>query len=209
MEGPAGSWAGHGCLRLHAHPRVWGRFVPPWLPPPHLVPCHAVPPQCPSAAVPAPREHPEGRTPPIPPQTLSRPPRGGGTEGEIRLGKLRQGRRLGAGQPRQRALCLPSLPAAPHPSPHTPQSGINPSVPVCRQVPQRTSPTGPKSTSNPARLSNVPSSILRKNSPAARNGGTEADAQILELNQQVGQGRDGAEHPLPWGRPPPQLLASG
>ncbi|NXF94989.1 MARE3 protein, partial [Eubucco bourcierii] len=36
-----------------------------------------------------------------------------------------------------------------------------------------------------ARLSNVPSGILRKNSPAARNGGTEADAQILELNQQL------------------------
>ncbi|NWU57176.1 MARE3 protein, partial [Dromas ardeola] len=66
-----------------------------------------------------------------------------------------------------------------------PQAGINPLVPVCRQVPQRTPPTGPKSTSNPARLSNVPSSILRKNSPAARNGGTEADAQILELNQQL------------------------
>uniref|UniRef100_A0A8C3PQV7 Microtubule associated protein RP/EB family member 3 n=1 Tax=Calidris pygmaea TaxID=425635 RepID=A0A8C3PQV7_9CHAR len=58
-------------------------------------------------------------------------------------------------------------------------------APPPNPVPQRTSPTGPKSTSNPARLSNVPSSILRKNSPAARNGGTEADAQILELNQQV------------------------
>ncbi|XP_068535241.1 microtubule-associated protein RP/EB family member 3 isoform X4 [Anas acuta] len=44
---------------------------------------------------------------------------------------------------------------------------------------------GPKSTHNPARLSNVPSSILRKNSPATRNGGPEADAQILELNQQL------------------------
>lgn len=70
--------------------------------------------------------------------------------------------------------------------PAAPRAGINPLVPVCCQVPQRTSPTGPKSTPNPARLSNVPSSILRKNSPAARNGGTEADAQILELNQQVG-----------------------
>lgn len=57
---------------------------------------------------------------------------------------------------------------------------------MCCQVPQRTSPTGPKNTPNPARLGNVPSGILRKNSPAARNGGTEADAQILELNQQVG-----------------------
>ncbi|NXN76216.1 MARE3 protein, partial [Himantopus himantopus] len=76
-------------------------------------------------------------------------------------------------------------PPHPTPNPPPPQASINPSVPVCRQVPQRTSPTGPKSTSNPARLSNVPSSILRKNSPAARNGGTEADAQILELNQQL------------------------
>ncbi|XP_029813867.1 microtubule-associated protein RP/EB family member 3 [Manacus vitellinus] len=56
---------------------------------------------------------------------------------------------------------------------------------MCCQVPQRTSPTGPKNTPNPARLGNVPSGILRKNSPAARNGGTEADAQILELNQQL------------------------
>ncbi|XP_077638632.1 microtubule-associated protein RP/EB family member 3 isoform X5 [Lonchura striata] len=44
---------------------------------------------------------------------------------------------------------------------------------------------GPKNTPNPARLGNVPSGILRKNSPATRNGGTEADAQILELNQQL------------------------
>ncbi|XP_014817413.1 PREDICTED: microtubule-associated protein RP/EB family member 3-like, partial [Calidris pugnax] len=90
-------------------------------------------------------------------------------------------------QPPQHSAC-PSCPlpwwGGPASSP--PQAGINPLVPVCCcQVPQRTSPTGPKSTSNPARLSNVPSSILRKNSPAARNGGTEADAQILELNQQL------------------------
>ncbi|KAJ7413020.1 Dihydropyrimidinase-related protein 5 [Willisornis vidua] len=57
--------------------------------------------------------------------------------------------------------------------------------PIGTAVPQRTSPTGPKNTPNPARLGNVPSGILRKNSPAARNGGTEADAQILELNQQL------------------------
>ncbi|PKK17494.1 microtubule-associated protein RP/EB family member 3 [Columba livia] len=100
---------------------------------------------------------------------------------------------LKAAQPR--VLCLPVLPAAaswPLP-PRTmggstwaaPQAGINLLVPVCCQVPQRTSPTGPKNTPNPARLSNVPSSILRKNSPATRNGGSEADAQILELNQQL------------------------
>ncbi|KAM6432534.1 microtubule-associated protein RP/EB family member 3 [Rhynochetos jubatus] len=52
-------------------------------------------------------------------------------------------------------------------------------------VPQRTSPTGPRCPPNPARLSHVPGSILRKPPPAARNGGPEADAQILELNQQL------------------------
>ncbi|XP_054149408.1 microtubule-associated protein RP/EB family member 3 isoform X2 [Melozone crissalis] len=60
-----------------------------------------------------------------------------------------------------------------------------PKKPIGTAVPQRTSPTGPKNSPNPARLGTVPSGILRKNSPAARNGGTEADAQILELNQQL------------------------
>ncbi|XP_015715354.1 microtubule-associated protein RP/EB family member 3 isoform X2 [Coturnix japonica] len=58
-------------------------------------------------------------------------------------------------------------------------------APAPNPVPQRTSPTGPKNTQQPARLGNVPSGILRKNSPATRNGGSEADAQILELNQQL------------------------
>ncbi|NXF13846.1 MARE3 protein, partial [Smithornis capensis] len=84
------------------------------------------------------------------------------------------------GRPRG-GLCCASVPTVPTP----PLAGINPSVPMYCQVPQRTSPTGPKNTPNPARLGNVPSGILRKNSPAARNGGTEADAQILELNQQL------------------------
>lgn len=86
--------------------------------------------------------------------------------------------------------CCPPLPPTQWGAVHAgrPPAGINPLVPVCCQVPQRTSPTGPKNTPNPARLGNVPSGILRKNSPAARNGGTEADAQILELNQQVGRG---------------------
>lgn len=54
-------------------------------------------------------------------------------------------------------------------------------------VPQRTSPTGPKNMQTSGRLSNVaPPCILRKNPPSARNGGHEADTQILELNQQVG-----------------------
>uniref|UniRef100_A0A669Q5B2 Microtubule-associated protein RP/EB family member 3 n=1 Tax=Phasianus colchicus TaxID=9054 RepID=A0A669Q5B2_PHACC len=58
-------------------------------------------------------------------------------------------------------------------------------APAPNPVPQRTSPTGPKNTQHPARLGNVPTGILRKNSPATRNGGPEADAQILELNQQL------------------------
>ncbi|XP_029452145.1 microtubule-associated protein RP/EB family member 3 isoform X1 [Rhinatrema bivittatum] len=53
-------------------------------------------------------------------------------------------------------------------------------------VPQRTSPTGPKTMQPPARLPNAaPSSNLRKNPPTARNGGSDTDAQILELNQQL------------------------
>ncbi|KAJ7341414.1 hypothetical protein JRQ81_005483 [Phrynocephalus forsythii] len=53
-------------------------------------------------------------------------------------------------------------------------------------VPQRTSPTGPKNLQNPTRMNVAPSHhIVRKNPPSARNGGSEADAQILELNQQL------------------------
>ncbi|XP_017196370.3 microtubule-associated protein RP/EB family member 3 isoform X4 [Oryctolagus cuniculus] len=45
---------------------------------------------------------------------------------------------------------------------------------------------GPKNMQTSGRLSNVaPPCILRKNPPAARNGGHETDAQILELNQQL------------------------
>ncbi|NWH27412.1 MARE3 protein, partial [Grus americana] len=154
-----------------------------------------------SVGVGVPCAAPTSRTPPVPWQTPARPraPLEGG-RGEICQGKLRQGG--GSGQDSlepqlsPQVLCPPLLPAAAswprHPARRReggpcqpPQAGINLSVPICCQVPQRTSPTGPKSTSNPARLSNVPSSILRKNSPAARNGGTEADAQILELNQQL------------------------
>lgn len=36
----------------------------------------------------------------------------------------------------------------------------------------------------------TPTNIVRKNTPLARNGGSEADAQILELNQQVRGGDD-------------------
>uniref|UniRef100_A0A8C0IQ17 Microtubule associated protein RP/EB family member 3 n=1 Tax=Chelonoidis abingdonii TaxID=106734 RepID=A0A8C0IQ17_CHEAB len=50
----------------------------------------------------------------------------------------------------------------------------------------RTSPTTPKTMPVPTRVTNViPSNITRKNPPAARNGGSEADTQILELNQQL------------------------
>uniref|UniRef100_A0A8C0GRN0 Microtubule associated protein RP/EB family member 3 n=1 Tax=Chelonoidis abingdonii TaxID=106734 RepID=A0A8C0GRN0_CHEAB len=53
-------------------------------------------------------------------------------------------------------------------------------------APQRTSPTTPKTMPVPTRVTNViPSNITRKNPPAARNGGSEADTQILELNQQL------------------------
>ncbi|XP_017196369.3 microtubule-associated protein RP/EB family member 3 isoform X3 [Oryctolagus cuniculus] len=59
-------------------------------------------------------------------------------------------------------------------------------APPPNPVPQRTSPTGPKNMQTSGRLSNVaPPCILRKNPPAARNGGHETDAQILELNQQL------------------------
>uniref|UniRef100_A0A670HYP6 Microtubule-associated protein RP/EB family member 3 n=1 Tax=Podarcis muralis TaxID=64176 RepID=A0A670HYP6_PODMU len=58
-------------------------------------------------------------------------------------------------------------------------------APSPNPVPQRTSPTGPKNLQNPARLNVAPSNIVRKNPPLARNGGSEADAQILELNQQL------------------------
>uniref|UniRef100_A0A8D0C3L7 Microtubule associated protein RP/EB family member 3 n=1 Tax=Salvator merianae TaxID=96440 RepID=A0A8D0C3L7_SALMN len=58
-------------------------------------------------------------------------------------------------------------------------------APPPNPVPQRTSPTGPKNVPNPARMNVTPSNIVRKNPPSARNGGSEADAQILELNQQL------------------------
>ncbi|XP_067406592.1 microtubule-associated protein RP/EB family member 3 isoform X2 [Emydura macquarii macquarii] len=73
------------------------------------------------------------------------------------------------------------------PSPNPGDQNVNkPKKPIGMAVPQRTSPTGPKTMPAPIRVSNiVPSNITRKNPPAARNGGSEADAQILELNQQL------------------------
>ncbi|XP_075770692.1 microtubule-associated protein RP/EB family member 3 isoform X2 [Pelodiscus sinensis] len=59
-------------------------------------------------------------------------------------------------------------------------------APSPNPAPQRISPTGPKTIQVPVRVTNVaPSNIARKNPPVARNGGTEADNQILELNQQL------------------------
>ncbi|XP_044277039.1 microtubule-associated protein RP/EB family member 3 isoform X2 [Varanus komodoensis] len=60
-----------------------------------------------------------------------------------------------------------------------------PKKPLGTAVPQRTSPTGPKNLQNPVRMNVAPSNIVRKNPLSARNGGSEADAQILELNQQL------------------------
>ncbi|XP_069461638.1 microtubule-associated protein RP/EB family member 3 isoform X1 [Ambystoma mexicanum] len=72
------------------------------------------------------------------------------------------------------------------PPPHPGEQVFNkPRKPIGTAVPQRTSPTGPKSMTPQARLPNVPAvSNLRKNLPATRNGGSDVDAQIVELNQQ-------------------------
>ncbi|KAG8542720.1 hypothetical protein GDO81_026206, partial [Engystomops pustulosus] len=59
-----------------------------------------------------------------------------------------------------------------------------PKKPIITSVPQRTSPTGPKTMQPPARLQNS-SQPVRKNTPITRNGGSELDSQIVELNQQL------------------------
>ncbi|XP_074919642.1 microtubule-associated protein RP/EB family member 3 isoform X2 [Chelonoidis abingdonii] len=73
------------------------------------------------------------------------------------------------------------------PSPNPGDQNFNkPKKPIGTAAPQRTSPTTPKTMPVPTRVTNViPSNITRKNPPAARNGGSEADTQILELNQQL------------------------
>ncbi|CAM5130605.1 unnamed protein product [Natator depressus] len=73
------------------------------------------------------------------------------------------------------------------PSPNPGDQNFNkPKKPIGTAAPQRTSPTAPKTMPVPTRVTNViPSNITRKNPPAARNGGSEADTQILELNQQL------------------------
>ncbi|XP_072107460.1 microtubule-associated protein RP/EB family member 3b isoform X2 [Mobula birostris] len=55
-------------------------------------------------------------------------------------------------------------------------------TPPHNPVPQRTSPTAPKIT----RMPNAPSSMgMRKAQHLSRNGASDADAQIIELNQQL------------------------
>ncbi|XP_069742640.1 microtubule-associated protein RP/EB family member 3b isoform X3 [Narcine bancroftii] len=55
-------------------------------------------------------------------------------------------------------------------------------IPPHNPVPQRTSPTAPKITRTP----NAPSSMgMRKAHHLSRNGASDADAQIIELNQQL------------------------
>ncbi|KAJ8372162.1 hypothetical protein AAFF_G00294220 [Aldrovandia affinis] len=56
-------------------------------------------------------------------------------------------------------------------------------APPANPVPQRTSPTAPKNMPTPQRALN--SNPVRKHPPIARNGGSDCDAQITELNQQL------------------------
>uniref|UniRef100_W5NHM3 Microtubule-associated protein RP/EB family member 3 n=1 Tax=Lepisosteus oculatus TaxID=7918 RepID=W5NHM3_LEPOC len=59
-------------------------------------------------------------------------------------------------------------------------------APSPNPVPQRTSPTAPKNMPAPQRhVNTTPSVGIRKNPPVARNGGSDTDAQIMELNQQL------------------------
>ncbi|MFT7810768.1 microtubule-associated protein RP/EB family member 3 isoform X1 [Arapaima gigas] len=59
-------------------------------------------------------------------------------------------------------------------------------TPSPNPVPQRTSPTAPKNTpANPRAINNTSAIGMRKNPHISRNGGSEADPQIMELNQQL------------------------
>ncbi|MBN3303287.1 MARE3 protein, partial [Amia calva] len=73
------------------------------------------------------------------------------------------------------------------PSPNPGEQIFNkPKKPYGTPVPQRTSPTAPKNMPAPQRQPNTtPSMGIRKNPPMARNGGSDTDAQIMELNQQL------------------------
>ncbi|XP_075716887.1 microtubule-associated protein RP/EB family member 3 isoform X2 [Rhinoderma darwinii] len=71
------------------------------------------------------------------------------------------------------------------PAPNPGDQGFNKAKkPIVTSVPQRTSPTGPKTMQPLARLQNT-SHPVRKNPPITRNGGSELDSQIIELNQQL------------------------
>ncbi|XP_015203397.1 microtubule-associated protein RP/EB family member 3 isoform X3 [Lepisosteus oculatus] len=73
------------------------------------------------------------------------------------------------------------------PSPNPGEQIFNkPKKPYGTPVPQRTSPTAPKNMPAPQRhVNTTPSVGIRKNPPVARNGGSDTDAQIMELNQQL------------------------
>ncbi|XP_039387957.1 microtubule-associated protein RP/EB family member 3-like [Mauremys reevesii] len=72
------------------------------------------------------------------------------------------------------------------PSPNPGDHNFNkPKKPIGTAAPENL-PTTPKTMPVPTRVTNViPSNITRQNPPAARNWGSEADTQILELNQQL------------------------
>ncbi|XP_041419599.1 microtubule-associated protein RP/EB family member 3 isoform X1 [Xenopus laevis] len=70
---------------------------------------------------------------------------------------------------------------APNPGDH---GLIKPKKPIGTAVPQRTSPTGPKTMPAPVRLQNT-APPMRKNPPITRNGGHDMDSQVVELNQQL------------------------
>ncbi|KAG8430762.1 hypothetical protein GDO86_020037 [Hymenochirus boettgeri] len=71
------------------------------------------------------------------------------------------------------------------PPPNPGDQGFNkPKKPIGTAVPQRTSPTGPKTMQPPVRLQNT-TPALRKNPAITRNGGNDIDSQIVELNQQL------------------------
>ncbi|CAJ0968037.1 unnamed protein product [Ranitomeya imitator] len=72
---------------------------------------------------------------------------------------------------------------APPPNPGD-QVFNKPKKTIISSVPQRTSPTGPKTMQPPARLQNS-SHPIKRNPPITRNGGSELDSQITELNQQL------------------------
>ncbi|XP_075057160.1 microtubule-associated protein RP/EB family member 3 isoform X1 [Mixophyes fleayi] len=73
------------------------------------------------------------------------------------------------------------LAAAPNPGD---QVFYKPKKPIGTAVAQRTSPTGHKTLQPLVRLQNM-SHPVRKILPIARNGGSELDTQIMELNQQL------------------------